>query len=416
MAQISGPLSGTTVIDVTMGLAGPYASFLLAAMGARVIKIEMPVAEGQYVPHRNSGPFLGKDGISMTRRHADDVTIANLQLLRGLESISLDMKKPGGREVFLDLVAKADIVVQNLSRGAIDRLGCGYEDARLINPRIIYTSISGAGQDDRSGSGKTFDTVVQAQSGLMMTTGRAGEEPVRHGLPLADLITPLYGIIGTLAALNEARRTGQGQNVDVSMLGAVTTLLATDVFDEMEQLGFPARTGPTVPRLAPLGVYPSEDGHVAICTISDDRFHAFARAAGMPELAEDPRYATRPERVRNHREVDAIVAAWTKTLPAEDAARILDSVGVPAGAVRSVREALRDPRVHDHGDVAPLRHPVHGATHEVYGPGLPIKFGDRTYPQDLDMPSHGEHNHAVYAELLSYPPDKIDALKAAGAI
>src|SRR5690606_4606642 len=152
------------------------------------------------------------------------------------------------------------------------------DDCIAINPALVYTSISGAGQDDRSGGDKTIDTVVQAMSGLMMTSGMEGEPPMRHGLPLADLITPLYAVIGTLAAINEARRTGKGQHVDVSMLGAITTLVANDHFAELEDLGLPTRTGPTVPRLAPLGVYPAADGHVALCTVSDARFQALVEA------------------------------------------------------------------------------------------------------------------------------------------
>jgi len=416
MAPKTGPLTGTIIIDMTMGLAGPYGTFLLAAMGARVIKIEMPSAGGEPQPHRNAGPFLGRDGISMARRYEDDISISNLQLLRGIESVSIDLKQPEGREIFLDLVRQADVVFQNLSRGAADRLGCGYKDASAVNPRIVYTSITGTGSEDKSGSGKTFDTVVQAQSGVMMTTGQSGDGPVRHGLPIADLITPLYAVIGTLAAMSRARETGQGEHVDVSMLGALTTLLATDVFDEMEFLGFPMRTGPTVPRLAPLGVYPSADGHIAICTISDERFAAMAEATGMPELAKDPRFATRPERVKNYKAVDEILGRWTSSLPAAEAAAILERFGVPAGAVRSTFDALRDPRVREHGDVAPLSHPIYGATHEVYGPGIPIKFGDRVYAETTAVPTAGEHNQSVLADLLGYDDERFRRLKAQGTI
>jgi CoA:oxalate CoA-transferase len=416
MTQIKGPLTGVTVIDMTAGLAGPYATFLLAGMGARVIKIERPAVPGEPLPNRNSPPFLGRDGISMVRRHPDDVSLFAMHRLRGVESITLDLKKPGALAVFHDLIKKADVLFENLSRGTASRLGAGFESVIAINPALVYTSISGTGQDDHTGGGKTIDTVVQAMSGLMMTSGSEGEPPMRHGLPLADLITPLYAVIGTLGALNEARTTGKGQHVDVAMLGAITTLVANDHFDQLADLGLQTRTGPTVPRLAPLGVYPAADGHVALCTVSDARFKMLVEAMGQPDLATDPRFATRPSRMRNFRQIDSIVADWTSTKPAAEVADILDRIGVPAGPVRSTRDALSDPRVLARGDVVQLKHPVYGATHEVYGPGIPIKFGGRRYPENVAMPEYGEHNGVVYRELLGYDERQLEALKASGAI
>ena len=416
MTERKGPLTGVTVIDMTAGLAGPYATFLMAGMGARVLKIERPAVPGEPLPNRNSPPFIGKDGISMVRRHPDDVSLFAMHRFRGVQSITLDLKKPGALAVFNDLVGKADIVFENLSRGTAARLGAGYAAVRAIKPAIVYTSISGTGQDDKSGSGKTIDTVIQAMSGFMMTSGIEGEPPMRNGLPLADLITPLYAVIGTLAALNEARATGIGSHVDVSMLGALTTLLANDHFDELAHFGLPTRTGPTVPRLSPLGVYPSSDGFVALCTVSDSRFQALVRAMGQPQLATDPRFATRPSRMRNYKIIDALVGDWTRTMSADAATAILDAADVPAGPVRSTQQALRDPRGRARGDVVALKHPVYGATHEVYGPGIPIKFGDRSFPSEAVMPEYGEHNHAVFSELLGYTPERLAELKAVGAI
>jgi len=415
MTQIKGPLTGVTAIDMTAGLAGPYATFLLAGMGARVIKIERPTNPGE-PSNRDSAPFIGRDGISMVRKHPDDISLPAMQRLRGVESISLDLKQPGAQAVFRDLLAKADILVENLSRGTAARLGAGFADAVAINPALVYTSISGAGQDDSSGGGKTIDTVVQAMSGLMMTSGSEGDPPMRHGVPFADLVTPLYAVIGTLAALTEARATGKGQHVDVSMLGAITTLVANDHFDQLADLGFQTRTGPTVPRMAPLGVYPAADGYVALCTVSDARFKVLTQAMGQPELATDERFHTRAKRMRNVREIDAIVGAWTSTKPAVEVAEILDRIGVPAGPVRSTRDALSDPRVLARGDVVALSHPTYGATHEVYGPGIPIKFGGRRYPAGVTMPQYGEHNESVYRDLLGYDAARIEVLRTSGAI
>lgn len=416
MNDQAGPLTGVTVIDITAGLAGPYATFLLAGMGARVIKIERPDAAGEAGVGRSAGPFLGRDGISMVRRHPDDLSLIALQRLRGVQSLSLDLKNPASRDVLRDLVSRAEILVQNLSRGAAARLGAGYDDVIAINPAIVYTSISGTGQDDKTGGGKTIDTVAQALSGFMMTSGKEGEPPMRNGVPLADLITPLYAVIGTLAALTEARATGKGTHVDVSMVGALTTLVANEVFNELAFLGFKIRTGPTVPRLSPLGVYPSADGYVAVCTASDARFKALAAAMGQPELAADPRFATRIDRIRNSDQIDAILSQWSRGKPAAEVADILDRVGVPSAPVRSIAEALRDPRGLARGDVVPLKHPVYGATHEVIGPGVPIKFGSRTYSADASMPMYGQHTDAILSELLGYDAQRVAMLKQAKVV
>jgi CoA:oxalate CoA-transferase len=410
------PLDGITVIDLTTGLAGPYATLLLAGMGARVIKIERPVSgEGEFLG-REAAPFLGRDGISLAKKHPDDVGIGGLSRMRNKEFVCLDMKAPGSREVFYDLCRKADVLVENLSRGAAARNGASYEDVRAVNPGMVYCSISGTGYDDTTGSGKTIDTVVQAMSGLMTVSGEADDPPMRNGVPMADLVTPLYAVIGVLAALNQRRDTGEGQHVDVSMLGTMTSLIANEPFDVLEDLGVPKRTGPTVPRLSPLGVYPSSDGYVAICTVSDARFRTLTDLMGRPELASDPRFAKREQRTRNFAAIDAEVADWTRTLPGEQLVELLDAEGIPAGLVRSTREAMRDPRGIARGDVVALKHPIYGATYEVYGPGVPIRFSAASNAMDDTVAGYAAHTEEVYGRLLGYDAAKIAALKAAKVI
>lgn len=416
MPEKAGPLSGTLVLDVTAGLAGPYGTFLLSSMGARVIKIEMPGPDDVIPLNRNTPPFLGRDGLSMQRKHDDDISLPSYQRLRGIESITLDLKRPEGLKIFMDLVQKAEILFENRARGAMSRLGAGYDDVKTVNPSIVYTSISGTGQDDKSGSGKTIDTVAQALSGLMMTSGSADEPPVRNGLPLADLMTPVYAVVGTLAALAEARKTGRGQHVDTSMLGSLTTLLANDHYPELEDMGFQTRTGTTVPRIAPLGIYPTSDGYVALCPVGDVRFKAFCQCMDMPELAEDERFAQRYHRAINAQALKDIVTGWTQRHTAAQVTEKLDKVGIPAGEVRSTRDALADPRGLARGDVVQLKHPVYGATHTAYGPGNASKFSEHPFPQDMKVPDLGEQNKEVYEDLLGYAPDLIAQLKSTGVI
>src|SRR5262245_56487739 len=260
------PLEHITVLDVTTALAGPFATLVLAGLGARVIKVENPVSGDT---SRNNAPYLGVNGPTLTRQHADDVSISSINRLRNKLGVTLNLKHPQARDVFADLVAKSDVLVENFSFGVLDRLGVGYDFARTINPRIVFCSITGFGTTGDGGPGKAMDTIIQALSGVMQTSGGPDDPPVRVGFPVADLGAPLFGVVGILAALHQAQRTGTGQHVDISMLGTVTSLLADEPFDALSRCGVPVRTGPTSPRLTPFGVYRARDGHVAICAPTD---------------------------------------------------------------------------------------------------------------------------------------------------
>ena len=190
------PLEGITVVDLTAALAGPYATFLLAALGARVIKVENPRG-GDRV--RSHPPFAGEDGVAIRRAATPTCRVPFLSRGRGKESVTLDLKHPDGPGVFLDLVRGADVVVENFSRGTADRLGIGYEACRAANPRIVYCAISGFGAEGPPGDDKAYDTVIQALSGIMMLSGEEGDPPVKIGMPFADLVSPLFGLIGILS-------------------------------------------------------------------------------------------------------------------------------------------------------------------------------------------------------------------------
>jgi crotonobetainyl-CoA:carnitine CoA-transferase CaiB-like acyl-CoA transferase len=257
------PLEDVTVLDLTMALAGPFATLLLAGLGARVIKIEDPQRADSC---RENAPYLGKEGAKLVRTRADDVSVSAINRLRNKQAITLNLKNPQSREIFADLVRRADVIFENFSRGAMNRVGAGYARAREINPRIVYCSLTGFGSEGDPGTGKAMDAIIQALSGfIMMTSGGQGDPPIRVGVPVADLCAPLFGVIGVLAALNQARRTGVGQHVDVSMLGVMSMMVSGEPFDVLERFGVPQRTGLSVPRLAPFGTYRTRDGFVSIC-------------------------------------------------------------------------------------------------------------------------------------------------------
>jgi CoA:oxalate CoA-transferase len=409
----SSPLAGLTVLDLTHALAGPFATFLLAGLGARVIKIENPGAPD---PCRQNPPYLGERGVSLCRTSEGDVSVSALNRLRGKYGVTLNLKEPRGPEIFSDLVRLADIVVENFSPGTVDRLGIGHSVARTINPRVIYCSISGFGATKTNGSGKAMDSIIQALSGLMMTSGSPADPPVRVGVPVADLLAPVFGVIGILAALRQREITGAGQQVDVSMLGVLTSLVAAEPFDLLEACGLPQRTGRMVPRLTPFGIYQSADSHVAICAPSEQFARGVFAAIGHPEFETDLRFATRDARVAHVDELNAHIEAFTRTVPTAELVPLLERHGVPAAEVRSPAEAVRDPRVRARGETVPLDHPQFGRVADVIGMGVPITFSEAKAPSLRPAPFVGQDNALVYGEWLGYGQAAVEKLQADGVI
>jgi CoA:oxalate CoA-transferase len=407
----SRPLEDITVLDLTTALAGPYATFLLAGLGARVIKIENPAGPDSC---RSNAPYLGPDGPHLTRRRPEDISVSAIIRLRNKKAVTLNLKHPGSRAVMERLVRKADMLVENFSRGVLDRLGAGFEQVHRINPRLLYCSITGFGSQ-AAGSGKAMDAIIQALSGAMMISGHAGDPPVRIGIPLADLCTPMFGVIGLLAALHQCQRTGLGQHIDVSMLGVLTSLIAAEPFDLLERCGVPQRTGPTVPRLAPFGVYPAADGYVAICAPTEAFASALFTAIGRPELIRDENFRTRDARVRNVVELDRIVSEFSRARPSREVVDILARAGVAAAEVRNPADAVRDPRVVERGETVRLEHPA-GREADVYGPGIPVVFSGSIVELDQSPPGIGEHNREIYGEWLGYSESELDELQSSGIV
>ncbi len=404
------PLEDITVLDLTTALAGPFATLLLAGLGAKVIKIENPTGGGDTC--RSNAPYLGSEGGTLARQHEDDISVSALNRLRNKLGVTLNLKHPAARGVYADLVKTADVIVENFSRGTLERLGAGYAFAQQTNPRIVYCSITGFGSEGEPGTGKAMDAIIQALSGVMMTSGGPNDPPVRIGVPFADLTAPLFGVIGVLAAIHQAQRTGIGQHVDVSMLGVMTMMVSGEPFDLLERCGVPQRTGLTVPRLAPFGMYRTLDGYVSICAPTEAFAQSLFQAIGRPELTTDPRFAKRDDRVVNVSDLDAIIEAFTIGSTSAEVIAALEAWDVPAAEVRDPTDAVRDPRVVSRGETVPLVHPKYGAVEEVYGMGLPIKFSRAQAGFDQPPPGLGEHNHAVYCGLLGYSEERLEELKS----
>jgi crotonobetainyl-CoA:carnitine CoA-transferase CaiB-like acyl-CoA transferase len=404
------PLEGVTVVDLTTALAGPYSTLLLAGLGARVIKVERP---GSGDTSRNNAPYVGREGLKARRTDPADMSISMLLRGRDKQAITLDLKHPAGLEVLRDLVRKADVLVENFSEGVTHRLGIHPEAMLAVNPRLVYTSISGFGADN---PGKAMDSVIQALSGVMMVSGEPEDDPVRFGLPIGDLLAPMYAVIGTLAALREAERTGHGQHVDVSMLGSLTSLVACEPFDAFERLGLEQRTGNMVPRLAPFGVFPTREGHVSISAPTDSFAAAVFRAMGRPELVDDERFATRDARFALAQELHAMIGEWTQTLSTDEVVARLVAAGAPCAPVRTPAQAIADPLVRDRGEVVPLLHPNFGDVAGLAGTGIPVVFSRSAAGFEQPPPRLGEHNTAVYRDLLGYSAEQVAKLAHEGVL
>ncbi|MGJ9422632.1 CaiB/BaiF CoA transferase family protein [Aeromicrobium sp. CF3.5] len=409
---MTAPLEGVTVLDLTTALAGPYTTLLLAGLGARIVKIENPATGGDSA--RNNSPYLTPDGVDGARGDDTNMSVSIASRGRNKESLTLDLKNPRGREVFLDLASQADIVVENFSAGVTKRLGIDYPVLREINPRIIYTSISGFGAD--GGDDRAMDTIIQALSGLMMTAGEPGAGPVRFGVPIGDLAAPLFAVIGTMGAVVQRTNTGQGQHVDVSMLGALTSLVAAEPFDAYEQIGLEYRTGGFVPRLAPFGLFEAKDGWFAICAPTDKFAHGALRAIGQGDLVHDPRFERRDQRVAHADELHALIGEWSRDRFLGDVLAALGSQHVPVAPVREPGEAVRDPRVLKRNEVVRLTLPGGRSDADVYGPGMPFLMSDSEISLDRPAPRLGENTDQVLADLLGYDETVIDDLRAQGVV
>ena len=407
-----GPLAGLRVIDMTRALAGPYCTLVLAALGADVIKVEDP-AGGDIA--RGNSPYLCRDGLSLDGTGPDAMSLAVLNRSRGKRSITLNLKRPGAGQVFADLVRHADIVVENFSSGTADRLGVGYAVARAANPAVIYCSISGFGANASSGV-RAMDTIIQALSGIMFTSGVPGEPPVRVGVPVADVMTPVWALVGILAALHRRTTRGVGEHVDVSMLGTLTSLVATEDWAAMEQLGQVLRTGPTLPRLAPFGIYQCADGWAAIVAPQDKLVTDLFIVMGRQDLLADPRFAGRDARVRHEEELTRLIEQWAGELPTAEVVARLSAAGVPVAPVRTPQQAVADERVTRREETLPVEHPTLGQFPGLRTSGVPFRLADARVGFTGPAPRLGEHTAQVLTEVAGYTAEQLATLRLTGVL
>jgi crotonobetainyl-CoA:carnitine CoA-transferase CaiB-like acyl-CoA transferase len=408
-----GPLTGFRVLDLTVALSGPYCTLLLAGLGAEVIRIESPTG-GDIA--RNNPPFFGPAGFHFGDMGEDDLSVSQLSRGRNKKSISLNLKTGEGRNLFMRLAEKSDVVIENLSEGTADRLGVGYDDVKAVNPEIVYGSILGLGHDSPYPGLKGMDILVQALSGAMDVTGFADGPPVRFGLPIVDLLAPLFLCNGIQAALLQRTRTGKGQYVTASLMGCASSLMPLEHFDVFKRHGFPVRTGNHQTRISPFGLFQTSDGYVAIAAASDLWSGGIFDALGHPEYVRDPRFCGRGPRSQNAHEMNEIIETWTRSLTTE---KVLEELhqkrGVPCAPLRHVEDVLSDPWLRRSGAIETLVHPKFGPIDAV-GPGVPLTFSDAKVGFDRPAGALGAYNEEIYGGLLQLDAAALKALKEKSVI
>jgi len=403
------PLKGLIVLDATIAYAGPLASLLLVGLGATVIKVENPQGGDMA---RTNPPYIGTHTIKLTPDDTEDISIPFTNRSRGKLSVAIDLKVESGCALYMDLVRISDVITENFSSGVADRLGIGYSDVQQVNPQIVYCCQTGFGKDTPPRESRAMDIMIQALSGVMEATGDPGEPPIRQGLPVGDLFAPMFAVIGVLAALQRRNRTGLGDLVDISMLDVLTSLVAGEHFDALSGCGIPIRTGNSLARMAPFGVFPTVDGYVAIAGSTDAFAWNLGRAMNWPGITEEARFATRDLRTANRADLDCLIAAWTSRMTTSNVMQRLQECDVPAAPVRGPIAAIQDERVLRRHAVVPLRHPTYPDSPAVAGFGMPISFGSAEVGfEGLIPPRLGEHTELVLKHFLGYDQAKIDDLR-----
>lgn len=402
------PLAGLRVLSVTVYLAGPFAAMNLARLGAEVIKVEIP---GRGDPVRGNGPFEGPAGSSDERRSPADLSTRFLKRTQGVKSITLDLKQPRGKELFLRLAQESDVVVENLAPGSLRRIGLGYDEVAAVNPGIIYASISGYGQTGPYQHKPAHDPQIQGMSGLMDINGEADGPPVKVGFYIGDLVTPLFACYSILAALREKERTGAGQYLDVSMVDTLVSLMFMENLEESIELGQPLRTG-NISRSGPTGLYQTRDGDLSITVTSDEQWGRLARAMDAPQLLEDPRFESYVSRTQNVEEARQEVQRLVQDLTLDEALERLEAYDVPCAPVRTAEQVMRDAHFWERGSLLPMRHA--GMTEPVKGvaSGFPVRFSGGELPQLPGAPTLGMHNGEIFSQLLGLSEAELAQLQA----
>ncbi len=393
-----GPLIDLRVLDVTRVLAGPFAGMMLADLGAEVIKVERP---GQGDDARAFGPFV--NGVS--------TYFASVN--RGKKSLTLDLKQPAGRDLFLRLAEKADVVIENFRPGVMARLGLGCDVLRERNPRLVYAACSGFGQSGPYRDRPAYDAVIQAMGGIMSITGQEGGPAARVGASIADITAALCTVIGVLAALHARERSGEGQLVDVAMLDCQVGILENAIARYFASGVAPTRLGTRHPSITPFQAFDTADGQLVLACGNDRLWETFCRVIGRQEMLADERFASNALRTQHHAQLEPLLAAVLRQRTTAEWLGELERAGIPCGPIHTIADLARDPQVAAREMIQEVIDPVAGPMHMA---GVPIKLSATPGAIAGPAPALGQHTDDVLRAHLGLDDAEITQLRHDGIV
>ncbi|WP_424626328.1 CaiB/BaiF CoA transferase family protein [Achromobacter marplatensis] len=402
-------LDGIRVLDLSRILAGPWCTQNLADLGADVIKIERPHVGDDT---RAWGPPYLKDGDGRDTSESAYYLSAN----RNKRSVEADMATPEGAALIRELAAASDILVENFKVGGLAKYGLDYDSLKAINPRLIYCSVTGFGQDGPFAQRPGYDFMIQGMGGLMSITGERddlpGGGPQKAGVAVTDIVTGMYATVAILAALQERHRSGLGQHLDIALLDSHVALLANQNSNYFNSGVAPTRAGNAHQNVVPYQVFAASDGHLIVATGNESQYRAYCRAIGAPELGDDPRFATNRLRVTNRETLIGILTAIMLEGRRDDWIAKLEAVGVPCGPINNIAQAFAHPQAQARQLRRDLPHPA-GGTAPVTA--SPLRFSASPVVYRRAPPMLGEHTEEVLRDVLGKSADAIAAFKKCNA-
>jgi glutaryl-CoA transferase len=405
-----GPLSHIRVLDLSRVLAGPWAAQNLADLGAEVIKVERPGAGDDT---RGWGPPWLKDGAGRETRESAYFLSVN----RNKKSVTLDIGKPEGQAIARELAAQCDVLIENYKVGTLARYGLGWEALHALDPRLVYCSVTGFGQDGPHAHRPGYDFVFQGMGGLMSITGerdgQPGAGPQKVGIAITDVLTGMYASLAICAALSHRERSGKGQYIDCALLDTIVAFNANQIVSWFVSGHIPIRWGNAHPQVVPYEAFATSDGHIILAVGNDGQFKRFCQVAGCPELAEEKRFATNSQRIVHRAELIPIVAGIMRTRAKGEWLEALEAAGVPCGPINNMKEVFDDPQVKHRKLRVDIPHPSGGSAPVV---ASPMRLSETPVEYRLAPPLLGQHNNEVYRGLLGKSEAEMARLAKAGIV
>ena len=382
------PLEGLVVLDLSRVLAGPYCGMMLADYGANVIKIEPP---GEGDDSRAFGPFVGKESAYF------------MSLNRNKRSMTLNFKLQKDIDLFKEMVAKCDVVLENYRPGTMEKFGIGYDVLKAINPRLIYAACSGFGHTGPYKDKPAYDIVVQAMGGIMSVTGPEGGEPCRVGASVGDIIAGMFTAYGVMMGLFHRERTGEGQKVDVGMLDCQVAVLENAISRYLVSGSVPGPLGNRHPSITPFASFTAKDGHLIVGAGNERLWEKLCNLLGRPELVKDPRFDTNSKRTGNVKELTPILNDIFVTKTISEWIKLLEDAGLPCAPINTVDKVVNDPHIKAREMIVEVEHPVAG---HLKMPGVPVKMSATPGAVERPAPLLGQHTAEILKEILGWDEQK----------